>query len=234
MNVWRVLAGVSTFAVLAALAAILAAIYSGDTSVVPGFARLVLPGPLSASHAFLEEKCESCHVPHQGPGPETCIACHATNQALLARQPTAFHATIRDCSGCHIEHLGRGRRPTQMDHEVLMVVAKRSTKAALASGGLECTTCHESRDRHNGLFGKGCDSCHALALWTIADFQHPSPRSSDCAQCHQAPPSHFMGHFHMVSRTIAGQMHAQVDQCQLCHLTTAWNDIKGVGWYKHH
>jgi hypothetical protein len=43
-----------------------------------------------------------------------------------------------------------------------------------------------------------------------------------------------MGHFEMVSKTVAGQPHTQVEQCYLCHQTDAWNDIKGVGWYKHH
>ncbi len=43
-----------------------------------------------------------------------------------------------------------------------------------------------------------------------------------------------MGHFQMVSKRVAGQPHADVRQCFLCHQTTAWNDIKGVGWYKHH
>ena len=32
----------------------------------------------------------------------------------------------------------------------------------------------------------------------------------------------------------AGIEHADVSQCFLCHQTNAWNDIKGVGWYKHH
>lgn len=27
----------------------------------------VNPGPLSKAHAFLEDKCESCHVPYKGP-----------------------------------------------------------------------------------------------------------------------------------------------------------------------
>jgi hypothetical protein len=56
----------------------------------------------------------------------------------------------------------------------------------------------------------------------------------DCAQCHQAPPSHYMEHFRMISVMVAGQPHARVEQCFLCHQTTAWNDIKNVGWYKHH
>jgi hypothetical protein len=38
----------------------------------------------------------------------------------------------------------------------------------------------------------------------------------------------------MISMTVAGQPHARVEQCFLCHQTTAWNDIKRVGWYKHH
>jgi hypothetical protein len=43
-----------------------------------------------------------------------------------------------------------------------------------------------------------------------------------------------MEHFHMVSMRVAGKPHAKVNQCFLCHETTAWNDIKGVGWFKHH
>ena len=53
-------------------------------------------------------------------------------------------------------------------------------------------------------------------------------------QCHQAPPSHYMMHFEMMDRTITGQEHARVEQCYLCHQTDAWNNIKGVGWFKHH
>ena len=99
---------------------------------------------------------------------------------------------------------------------------------------LDCTACHANDDRHVGLFGRDYAQCHGTTAWTIAAFRHPSARSMDCAQCHQAPPSHYMGHFHMISARVAGRPHARVDQCFLCHQTTAWNDIKGVGWYKHH
>jgi len=236
MSAGRWLAVTGAVAVIAAWVAIPAAIYRVDTSIVPQFARSVLPGPLSPAHAFLQDRCEACHIPHRGPGPATCIACHSNNQALLARQPTAFHATIGDCRGCHLEHLGQDRRPTQMEHDALVIIAAKmaggTTPTALE--GLECTACHGTKDRHNGLFGSNCATCHGLTQWTIAEFKHPSPRSTDCAQCHQAPPSHYMGHFHMISRTVSGQMHARVEQCHLCHQTTAWNDIKGVGWYKHH
>ncbi len=36
------------------------------------------------------------------------------------------------------------------------------------------------------------------------------------------------------SKKVAGQPHALVNQCYLCHQTTAWNDIKRVGWFQCH
>ena len=99
---------------------------------------------------------------------------------------------------------------------------------------LICAVCHANKDRHFRLFGQDCAQCHATTQWTIPEFRHPSPRSTDCAQCHQAPPSHYMEHFHKVSMRVAGKHHARVDQCYLCHQTTAWNVIKGVGFFKHH
>jgi hypothetical protein len=43
-----------------------------------------------------------------------------------------------------------------------------------------------------------------------------------------------MEHFAMVSKRVALKPDARVEQCFLCHLTTSWNDIRGVGYYKHH
>lgn len=193
-----------------------------------------------------------------------CVGCHANNAALLQRQPTAFHATIGACSSCHTEHLGRSVRPVTMDHatlsEIGLQVVKRqagnaSSRRLLAwirqherapeaapthpevtatEAALDCASCHSTKDRHQGYFGGDCASCHRTAAWTIPQFRHPSVRSVECVQCHQAPPSHFMMHFTMVSRSVAKQPGARVDQCFLCHQTTSWNDIRGVGWYKHH
>ena len=99
---------------------------------------------------------------------------------------------------------------------------------------LDCMNCHALQDRHVGLMGTDCVACHATTTWTLPTFRHPSPESRDCAQCHQAPPSHYMGHFKMVSAQVARKPHADVRQCFECHRTTSWNDIPGVGRYKHH
>lgn len=231
---------------------------------VPGWQSMVNPGALSGKHQFLVGDCEACHTPHAGPTADKCIACHANNAELLGRQPTAFHADLGkreqgvggegDCRGCHVEHLGIAHRPTTMDHTVLAAIGVKSRPlrkgASLSSlpvqhpriepaeTALDCNACHANQDPHRSLFGTDCASCHATSVaqggWTIPEFHHPSPLSTDCAQCHQAPPSHYMEHFQMVSMKIAGIEHADVSQCFLCHQTNAWNDIKGVGWYKHH
>lgn len=231
--------------------------------------RMARPGDLSRPHAFLEHDCAACHTAVKGVEASKCIACHANNESLLQRQPTAFHANVSSCRECHREHRGIDRRPTDMDHLALSRIGFRQMKAGSPPDGetervrkdlldwigqhrpagqgpaghsslspqeavLNCATCHSTKDRHVKLFGQDCAQCHGTTKWTIPEFQHPSPKSMDCVQCHQGPPSHYMMHFQMISAKVARQPTAKVNQCYQCHQTTSWNDIKGVGWYKHH
>jgi hypothetical protein len=266
-------------AVLGAAAAVLLPLqmYRSGSTALPGWRAAVVPGPLSAAHAFLDAQCESCHTPDRGVEAASCVTCHATAAPeLLTKPSTAFHANIGECAGCHVEHQGRDRRPINMDHSVLATVgharaaetearASASGEAsfrhavaklqALLSGSgadlvggaldrrslpsrtaatLDCASCHANRDPHRSLFGQDCQSCHDTAAWSVTAFRHPSPRSQDCVQCHQAPPSHYMMHFEMMDRTIARQEHARVEQCFLCHQTDSWNNIRGAGWFDMH
>ena len=241
---------------------------SGVLSVA-AWQRMARPGALSNAHAFLEHNCAACHTSVKGPEAGKCIVCHANNESLLQREPTAFHADVSSCRECHREHQGIDSRPSEMNHLSLAEIGFRQLKADkrpdsednvvrqqllgwisqherashLASGHssinpqeavLNCTSCHATKDSHLGLFGQDCVQCHTTAKWTVPEFRHPSPTSVDCNQCHQAAPSHYMMHFSMISAKVARQPTARVDQCFLCHQTTSWNDIKGVGWYKHH
>lgn len=214
----------------------------------------VSPGDLSAAHAGLSNNCQSCHTGYKSVDDAKCISCHANNQELLQRQPTAFHANIGNCGSCHTEHQGVGANLRAMNHETLARIGKQTERkkgtasnrtanpalpeahplVSLLEASLDCAACHGTKDKHNGLFGKDCASCHATKQWTIPSFQHPSVRSILCNQCHQAPPSHYMEHFAMVSQKVAKQENVLVSQCYVCHQTTSFNDIKGVGYYKHH
>ncbi len=236
-------------------------IYRSGTPALPIWASIANPGPLSAAHAFIGTECESCHTPSQGIKAASCITCHAPDAAILAKQSTAFHATVQDCSGCHIEHQGVEARPIRIDHSVLTKVGVRAAHAgaipgqpasdgltavrhflagvtdagpATAAATLDCASCHSFRDKHQALFGAQCADCHLTETWKISGYLHPSPQSQDCNQCHKAPPSHYMMHFAMMDQGITGQKTAKVEQCFMCHLTDSFNDIKGVGWLKMH
>lgn len=221
------------------------------------WSKAVEPGQLSKFHARSKDSCQDCHSPYVGITRDQCVTCHANNSVLLGKQNTAFHSSVSTCTGCHFEHLGENAAITKMDHTHLTLAAKsmhlnkesqsddlisflRSIKpdyhesSETMNKQLDCASCHSNQDRHRSLFGNDCSSCHNTNKWSIGSFRHPSPNSRECSQCHQAPPSHYMMHFEMVSKKVAGIEHADVRQCYLCHQTTSWNDIKGIGWYKHH
>jgi len=254
----------ATTLILLALAAIAVGVIGHDGFFAANtWQQLSSPGKLSKAHASLENNCASCHTATKGIEAQNCIVCHANNKAILQREPTAFHANIAECAACHLEHQGRGQSTTKMDHVALAHIGCKMLESAAAPVRLDmakvqhwlkttgptgrpadhraaeeallnCAACHRTKDKHLGLFGAECAQCHNTAAWTIPEFRHPSATSRDCAQCHQAPPSHYMMHFQMVSMKVAGVEHADVRQCFLCHQTTSWNDIRGVGWYKHH
>ena len=220
------------------------------------------PGHLSAAHEHLENNCAACHTPFNGVDASSCIVCHANNESILQRQPTSFHSSVSTCKECHREHQGIDHHLSEMDHSLLATIGMKHLKAAqpdseersrlehlshqfhsgiaphsrisTVEATLDCYACHANDDTHQSLFGSDCAQCHATDRWTIPEYKHPSAKSNDCSQCHQAPPSHYMMHFKMISARVAGRPHARVDQCNQCHQTTSWNDIKRVGWYKHH
>lgn len=187
-------------------------------------------GPLlskqsTAFHANIGD-CRGCHIEHQGSG----MGGMAGMKESVGQRPILMDHTVLVALGLKARPL-----PPGISLSSLPVQHPRITPAETL---LDCNACHANQDRHRALLGTDCASCHATSIakggWTIPEFQHPSPLSTDCNQCHQAPPSHYMMHFEMVSMKVAGVEHADVSQCFLCHQTNAWNDIKGVGWYKHH
>lgn len=241
-----------------AIAAIiaLASLYGTGSAAVPGWRTAFQPGALSSGHSFLDGKCESCHTAARGVEAAACIKCHASTAADLAKQPTAFHATIQDCRGCHSEHQG-GERPTRMDHAALERIGSHVTVGTAGHAGvtrqmladmadflgvslaqteqssLDCASCHGNQDTHRELFGTECAGCHQTTTWRIASSQHPSLTSKDCAQCHEAPPSHYSEHFSMAGMEAGGHGGTQISQCYQCHKTNSFRDRKMFGAGMH-
>lgn len=170
-----------------------------------------------------------------------CVPCHTEHEGLAALMPPMDHPALADIG---LKQLALG---TAEDDEGRLHAARvkywmgeahrlggKNPRLISAEAMLNCATCHQNDDPHFELFGNTCSDCHGTASWTLPEFRHPSSASRDCSQCHQAPPSHYMGHFRMISQRVAGREHARVDQCFACHQTTSWTDIQRVGTYKHH
>lgn len=192
--------------------------------------------------------CSGCHVEHQGTARMPTTMDHSLLAKLGHGQIKAGEMAAGP-STPEIETLAkllervprseqRAPAPPEQYAEAKPADARKLPANHPRTGSgesmLNCASCHTTKDRHQGLFGSDCFQCHATTEWTVAKFLHPSASSTDCVQCHKAPPSHNMMHFSMMSAPLARQPNAKVNQCFLCHQTTAWNDIKGVGRVKHH
>ena len=178
---------------------------------------------------------------HAGIG--NCADCHQEHRHPPARLSEMDHERLAEIGLEKLREKDSDSEAAATLAQVEHWIASGSAAATLPPGHvalteserlLNCAVCHSNDDRHFDLFGKDCAACHGTDKWTIPTFQHPSPMSRDCAHCHQAPPSHYMMHFKMISAKVAGKPHAEVSQCYECHQTTSWPDILGKGWYKHH
>ena len=164
--------------------------------------HMASPGALSQAHADLEQNCSACHTSVQGVDPVKCILCHASDQDLLQRQPTSFHANITSCKECHLEHRGVDERPTRMDHEAIADIGLAALDADTDS---ERSALHEylrgwigsegkTPGRHVTRALKRClparhatqtrtftlrswertaGQCHATSMWTLPEFSPP-------------------------------------------------------------
>ena len=173
--------------------------------------------------------CRECHSEHRGIDNRPTDMDHLALSRIGFRQLKADHPPVGEDRMVRKDLLDWVSRHQPAGHG-----SEGHSSLTPEEAVLNCAACHSNKDRHFKLFGQDCAQCHATAKWTIPEFRHPPPSSMDCAQCHQAPPSHYMMHFKMISAKVAGKPNAQVNQCYQCHQSTAWNDIKGVGWYKHH
>ena len=182
----------------------------------------------TAFHANVSS-CRECHREHQGIDKRPTEMDHLALSKIGFRQLTTDHPT-----GSENELVRKDLLNWIGQHQPAGHTSDGQSSLSPREAVLNCATCHANKDRHFDLFGQDCGQCHGTTKWTIPEFRHPSPSSKDCAQCHQAPPSHYMMHFQMVSAKVAAKPNAQVDQCYQCHQTTVWNDIKGIGFYKHH
>ncbi len=170
-----------------------------------------------------------------------CNSCHVEHQGLVLRPALMDHTAFATVGLKQLQQGASGDKTAAHKLDTWISAAAQSghlqaayPHATAMEASLNCASCHSNQDPHLGYFGRDCVQCHSTSRWTIAGYQHPSPQSTQCNECHKPPPSHSMGHFNMMDQGMTGQKDAKLSECFKCHQTNSWNDIKGVGWFKMH
>jgi cytochrome c3-like protein len=180
-----------------------------------------------------------------------CVQCH-----IDARVMGDFEATHPDCYSCHYQdepHEGRfgldcsqchtadGWSPAKFDHNLAAFKLEgRHSEAACESchvkrqfkgTPMDCYSCHQQDDEHNGQFGTDCSACHNPSSWDHVDFDHNRSNfpltgahaGVACERCHSS------GQFAGLSTACASchgdpAYHAGLFglDCAGCHRTDNW------------
>jgi hypothetical protein len=168
--------------------------------------RAAQPGSLSGYHNDVNE-CEACHEPWNGVTEERCFFCHDLADPFSLRKEIRFHETGTRCLKCHKEHGMLGETISNMDHTVL-------------HGDLLCSACHF--DKHDGLFGSECRTCHSITTWKIPGYRHPVTGRKDCFKCHKAPESHYDKRFWNLIVDDMEEHAVSPSDCWRCHTIRHW------------
>lgn len=217
---------------------------------------LIMPAPVTSSHAEFEEDCSACHAPLSDvPQGELCVACH-TEVGDDLTQDSGFHGRLPesqrfDCASCHTDHEGRDMNIVELDKDsfdhALTDFALHGAHSVLACGDChaadskhrdapsQCIDCHQADDVHKGLFGKDCGSCHGDSSWSATEFDHSRTRfpltgahvGVTCDACHEED------HLEPIQTTCVS-CHEPDDvhkgrngtECASCHSTGSWTDVK--------
>jgi hypothetical protein len=182
-----------------------------------------------------------------------CIDCHIDN---------LYEGTADDCFSCHAdddehnglsgENCGNCHSPTSWDDTSFD--HQRDTELALAGGhadlactechseepfsdelDVNCISCHEDDDDHDGHFGPDCGNCHAEVEWKSGTFDHDldtdyplkgAHADTDCIGCHVEPI------YDVALESGCNSCHADDDvhegtqgtDCVECHNVSSWTD----------
>lgn len=167
------------------------------------------PGSLSVYHDDIKE-CEACHEPWRGVTNRQCLSCHDLRNRSYLRKEIRFHEAGTHCLTCHKEHGLLGETISDMKHTVL-------------HEDLVCTDCHF--DRHEGLFGSECRTCHAITTWKVPGYRHPEAGRKDCFKCHKAPESHYHEPFWNLILKDMRRKDISPEDCWNCHTIRHWRDL---------
>ena len=189
---------------------------------------------LTGQHTFLQ--CYQCHpsahsLSELQSTPTDCYSCHQVDDV---------HEASLGFS-CEVCHTTSGWIPSIFDHtwtdfqltgkHAFVPCKSCHPDLFFSTTPTDCYSCHITDDIHAGRFGTDCSTCHEVAGWTPALFDHNLASfkltgahiSTPCESCH-------IGRVYLGTPKDCYSCHAADDKhaggygtsCQSCHTTTAW------------
>ena len=181
----------------------------------------------------VEVACEECHTDGKYRGtPKDCYTCHSADDEHDGKYGTyceACHTPV-DWEGADINH---DLFAFKLEDSHVSVECTACHQNGVFKGTpMDCYSCHQEDDEHNGRFGTDCSACHVPTTWKNATFDHN--RSSfplvnahanvACERCHK--DSQFKG-----LSTACASCHGDPayhvglfgTNCAACHTTINWS-----------
>lgn len=198
--------------------------------------------PLRNAHAAPKLECQACHRDLRSlrATATACVACHGKDDRHQGQLG-------RECGQCHDD---KSWRVAAFDHaRTRFVLAGRHAAAACKDchktaryreAPRECVGCHRKDDRHQGVFGEACASCHNARNWVLWDFDHErrsayrldgAHRQVACEACHTQPAPAAKAVAPLAASCIG--CHRRDDRhdggfgnvCESCHITADWKRV---------
>jgi hypothetical protein len=232
------------------------------------------PGDLARAHETLEgmNHCADCHEVGKEISGMKCLACHAEiKRELDLKRGYHFAVSAANCVSCHKEHLGKDAQITVFDRSNFdhaktgfTLTGKHATKQCndchtpkfikdpnvarkkhKTSLGLDaaCVSCHE--DRHKGVLGTDCKSCHTTTAWKPAsNFDHSKTKFAlvgkhhdvECNKCHAEPAVNNQSQASILAAKNFADCtpchkspHSakfSTQTCTSCHVPTGWREVR--------
>jgi hypothetical protein len=163
----------------------------------------------------------------------TCVSCH--------RKDDKHKGTLGEaCADCHIE---RSWKEAKFDHSRtrFALAGKHSAvkcgdchkEGPAKATPMACYSCHRKDDKHKGMLGEKCETCHSAQDWKSARFDHDKDtsyplrgkhRSAKCESCHTQPVHKFKLQSECSACHAKDDVHKGQEgtRCATCHQESDW------------
>jgi len=182
--------------------------------------------------------CKLCHAGEVYKNtPRDCVSCHLINDSHNGKNG-------RKCEKCHTSRDWKKPRFNHSRDTKFKLIGRHKSTACGSCHikgpyqvklKMDCYSCHEKDDEHNGRNGKDCKKCHNPKGWEKTGFDHAKDTKFPlkgrheglvCTACHRSTNMDSIKGSGCIDCHGADDVHKgkQGRQCGDCHRETGWGD----------